>query len=64
MNAYVRTNIFTLKMESISDDLPECVCYGTGLIRPGTHLTTAGTYTYLSNDEDPKSVKDCIKQRS
>jgi len=62
MNACVHTDIFTLNMVSISGDLPECLCYRTGLILPGTHLTTAGTY--LSNDENSKSVKDCIKQRS
>ena len=43
-SACVRTDIFTLKMESISDDLPECFCYETQLIRPGAHRMMVSTY--------------------
>ena len=57
MKACARTDTFTLKIESISEDLPECLCYGEGLIRPGTHHTMAGTY--LSNDENSESPNGC-----
>ena len=54
-----RTDTFTLKIESIREDLPECLCYGEGLIRPGTHHTMAGQY--LSNDENSESSNGCVK---
>ena len=59
--AWIRTDISTLKVELMSNDLPEDLCYGGELTRPVTHYTTFSTH--LANDEDSESANNYSNDR-